>query len=151
MIRTVRIPTGVSRLASPHLRLNRIGQSDASVTYLASTCTVTDPVTGLCLPDVYLGDSSNPLPGDPGAGSAVADWALGQGSYASNAALNQSGVARPASFSIAESLMAGNIPSPLPGVGVTVPEPFKKYLLYGLVAAGVLIFFTDHGQGRSRR
>jgi hypothetical protein len=137
MIRTVRIPTRVSRL----------GQSSSSITYYGSTCTVVDPITGLCMSDVALGDESNPLPEDYGSGAAVGAWADSYNARANAALLNAAQT--PASLVLANSLMSGNIPSPLPGLGLSVPDPLKKYLFWGAVAAGIL--FLSGGSSRGSR
>ncbi len=139
MIRTVRIP---------RLTMNRIGQTTETISYLASTCTQVDPATGLCIGDVLLGDATNPLPADPGAGAALSDYAAGQRAAAAAAALQQSGVSQPASFAIAQSLMAGNIPSPLPGLGVTFSDPFRKFLLIGTAVVAGLILLDDRKASR---
>jgi len=123
-----------------------MGQTTANITYAGSTCTVMDPVTGLCAADVFLGDPSNTagggggLPGDPGELQALQDWARGTQSDISEAGLNQ--------LVLAQSLNAGNIPSPLPGLGLTIPDPLKKWLLIG---GAVVLGITVLNSGGRRR
>jgi len=142
MIRTVRIPP---------LGSNRIGQTTETITYAGSTCTAIDPRSGLCIADVFLGDPSNPeygagggFPMDPGADAELAEWAAATNAAANRDALNAG--SRPASLVLAESMMAGNIPSPLPGLGITVPDPMKKWLLIGAAVVGGVILFQRGGR-----
>jgi len=123
-----------------------MGQTTASITYAGSSCTVLDPVTGLCMADVFLGDPSNDLPGgggfpgDPGEAQALQDWARGTQSDISTAGLNQ--------LVLAQSLNAGNVPSPLPGLGLTIPNPGKNWLLIG---GAVLLGIAVLGSGGKQR
>ncbi len=134
MIRTVTIP----RLLS-----NRIGQLQMS----AGCIQYQDPNTGLWISDpgspaCGAGSGGDQLPADPGGADAVAIWAAASNAAANEAALNAS--TRPASLVLAQSLMSGNIPSPLPGLGVTIPDPMKKYLLYGALAVAILYIAGNH-------
>lgn len=149
MIRTVRIPLTAGRLAqTPFV--------DESIHYMASTCTQTDPATGLCIADVFLPDtgggtgaSSGPgtLPGDPGLSSALQQFALTTNAQSSNDALNSllltTGAGNPASS-----------PIPGPGLGlVTLPNSLQtilKWAAVGLIA--FLILGQQHASiSRSRR
>lgn len=136
MIQTVPIPP---------LRVNRIGQMEISQGCIAYQ----DPNTGLWIsdPNTPCGNGAGGLvPFDPGAGDAVAQWAAASNAAANSAALNAS--SDPASLVLAESLMAGNIPSPLPGLGVTVPDPMKKWLLIGAAVLGGVVLFQSGGRSR---
>jgi hypothetical protein len=114
--------------------------NSSAISYIASTCQQHN-ATGLCIGDVLLADPSNPATGqgsgefadDTGDGSALETWAAAQQQQNATDAANlgiQIG---------ARSLFAGNIPSPLPGLGLTVPIP-KPWLWIGggLVALALL-------------
>lgn len=139
----------IRAVAIPPLAVNRIGQlvmSQGCVQYQ-------DPTTGLWVSDPNTpacgsGSGGDQLPGDPGAGGALSDWASAQSQASSQQSLQQSGVTSP-SFALAESLFGGNVPSPLPGLGlITVPDPLKKFLIWGAVAIGILYLNGEHRSAR---
>ena len=129
MIRTVSIP-----------RLRGLGDLEISqgcVQYL-------DPTTGL-----YVSDPSTPcppgsggaLPDDTGAAAAVAADAAAQAQAGSILALQQSGATSP-SLVLAQSLMSGNVPSPLPGLGFTMPASVATWFWPVMIGAIALLLFT---------
>jgi len=126
-----------------------MGQVTTNVTYAGSTCTVIDPVSGLCIADAFFGDESNTpsggtgLPGDSGELQALQEWARGTQSD-----ISESGLRQQQQLVLAESLNAGNIPSPLPGLGLTIPDPLKNWLLIG---GAVLLGIAVLGNGGRRR
>lgn len=87
--------------------------------------------------------------GDSGEGAAVADFAAANTAAANQAALNASS---PSSLVLAQSLMSGNIPSPLPGLGLTVPNPVTKWLLIaGIALAAVFVLSEAPAPARRSR
>ena len=107
----------------------------------------------------WISDPSSPacgagtLPDDPEGAGAVQEFAASTSAASSNAALNAS--APPASLVLAQSLMSGNIPSPLPGLGLTVPLPnipnLTNYLIIAAVAIAALFMITESQSSPSRR
>lgn len=114
---------------------SRMGQAATStITYFGSTCDTIDPVTGLCVANVALGDSTNPLPGDPGADAALSQYVADQTALQNSQILN-SGL--PATISqTAQSAtglgLPGVIPSPF-----TFPSWVKWALLAGVGAIAI--------------
>lgn len=139
MIRTVRIPALRQRMRGDTPSITE------SITYIASTCTSRDPLTGLCIGDVFSSDmgggdapgSGGGLPGDPGIDAAVQAFASSTTNAATQAALN-AGVS-PSSL-LAQSLTSGN-PNAIPGPGlglVTLPDTLQTILKWA--AAGLVVF-----------
>lgn len=114
---------------SRFLAMPRLGDGDSytSISYAASTCNQRNSA-GMCIADVFLDDPTNPLPSDPGSGPAVAADAAEQAAQSALKALQQSAGVPSPSFAIAESLFSGDIPSPLPGLGIKtgIPDALKK-------------------------
>ncbi len=120
-----------------------MGQASSSIIYQGSTCAQTDPRTGLCVGDVFFADESNTAGGggfpgpDAGEAQAVADWAASQRQQSDTDAVNNAWLV------LAQSFNSGNIPSPIPGLGLNVPmkTTTRNWLLIGgaaLVAVLVL-------------
>lgn len=124
---------------------NRLGQLEIS----QGCIQYQDPNTGLWISDANSpacgsGTGGAGLPADPGAGEALSEWSDLYTATANSSALN---AGKSASLVLAEALMAGNIPSPLPGLGVTVPDPTKKWLMIGAVIVGGVLFLSG-GRGK---
>lgn len=139
MIRSVPIPRTVSRMGD-------LQMSQGCVTYQ-------DPNTGLWVADgntnCNQGDGSapdSPILTDAGAASALATWAV-QSSQTSASEAATASLPLP-SLVLAESLMSGNIPSPLPGLGLTIPASTTRWLLIGLAVVGGLLLLDSEGSRR---
>lgn len=132
------------------------GDSSTSITYLGSNCTVSDPVTGKCLPNVFFGDDSNQdggsgdgtgsgMPGDPGAQAALNEFAASSTAAADSFALNHSATA---SGNIGFGLLPIDSPLSLP---VSIANPLNKLLLYGGVAIVALYMITESNIRKAQR
>lgn len=133
MIHTIAIPRG---------RLGQLEISQGCIEYQ-------DPETGEWISDANSPGCGAGLPADPGAQQAVQDFASSTTSAANAAALNAA--SQPASLVLAQSLMNGNVPSPLPGLGITVPNPVKDYLTIAVIALFALFMFSDQTPQRRSR
>jgi hypothetical protein len=126
-------------------RSSRMGQS---ITMTPGCISYLDPTSGLYLADPGTscggaGDGSgpdSPLPADPGAVQTLADYTAAQAGSANSDVLNAQ--QQVPSLVLAESLMSGNIPSPLPGLGLTVPLPtvtVPSWIKWALLAGAAVV------------
>lgn len=152
MIRTVPIPTSVNRLAAAYSVTPGCMSYQNPNTGLWETLPSYD-VNGNLLPaaNCNFGDGQSidsPLPDDPGLQNALELFAASGRDAANQQALNSA--TNPASLVLANSLMSGNIPSPLPGLGLTIPDPVKNWLEIAAIAA-IAYFVLVPSARESRR